>query len=238
MGVLMKSFYLDDLFVEVEQKPIKTIRLIVHPPDGRVTVRAPLRMRDSVIRDYVQSKQGWIQKHRQTMIDRSQQWLQKYPTGGAWFRGQHYPLQIIEEPGKAEAELYEGQLRIFVRAGVDETRHRAILDAWYRQQLKLLLPDLIAHYEPMMGVKVTEFGIKKMKTRWGTCNYRVGRIWINLELIKYAPECLEYIVVHEMAHLIEPSHNRKFVAAMDRFYPSWRIQRKILQTTPFGMELV
>lgn len=233
----MKGFYLEDLFVEVEQKPIKTIRLVVHPPDGRVTVRAPLRMRKTVIHDFVQSKQAWIEKHRQVMIERTQLWCQKFPAGGVWFQGQHYPLQVIEQPGKAGAELYEGRLRIFVRAGADETRHQAVLDAWYRQQLRRFVSDLITHYEPIMGVKVTQFGIKKMKTRWGTCNYGVGRIWINLELIKYSPECLEYIVVHEMAHLIEPSHNQTFVAAMNRFYPSWREQRQVLQTTPFGMEV-
>lgn len=155
-----------------------------------------------------------------------------------WFQGECLALTVDESNAKQEVVRVDKGLLLKVRPGTDACKRQAILDQWYCAQLKACLPALFARYEPLMGVKVNEFGIRKMKTRWGTCNYRVGRIWINLDLARRPPELLEYIVVHEMAHLLEPSHNRHFVALMDRFSPRWREHRQALRQFPLWIDPV
>ena len=145
------------------------------------------------------------------------------------YLGREYPLVVIERDGPPAVDLRNGTtLEMRVRPGTGRATRAGVLDGWYRQQLKQLIPPLISTWEPTMGVAVAEWRIKKMKTRWGTCNIDARRIWLNLHLAKMPAACLEYIVVHEMAHLLERHHNGEFRAHMDRLLPQWRVQRDVL----------
>ena len=223
------GFYLDDVYVAVTRKRIKNLHLSVRPPDGRVAVSAPLRTSDETIRAFVHSKNDWIRKHLQRIQKRQQDERRERATPGVWFQGQCLPLTVVESSAKPMVVHSDRGIMLRVHPGTDAGKRQALLERWYRNKLTACLPALFARYEPLMGVKVNEFRVRKMKTRWGTCNYRVGRIWINLDLVRRPPELLEYIVVHEMAHLLEPSHNRHFVALMDRYSPRWREHRRALR---------
>jgi len=222
-----------DIPVEITRKDIRTLRLSVHAPDGRVTVSAPVAMTEQSINTYLLARLVWIRKHRQRLAIREHAPTHRYTEGESHlFGGQRYALKIVERPVPARVELGHDVLLLQVRPGTSAERRRSILDAWYRRQLKVAVPGLIAGYQPRMGVRVQEFGVKRMKTRWGTCNPRARRIWLNLELAKAPPACLEYIVVHEMVHLLEPSHNARFHALMDRFLPEWRLRKALLNRLP------
>jgi hypothetical protein len=219
--------------VEVTLKDIRTLRLSVHAPDGRVKVSAPAAMPEDLIRTFVLDRLGWIEKHRQRLATRESRAAPGYTDGESHlFSGRRYTLRIVERRAPARVELGHDTLVLQVRPGASAERRRSVLDAWYRQQLKAAVPALIAGYQPRLGVQVDEFGVKRMKTRWGTCNPRARRIWLNLELAKKPPECLEYIVVHEMMHLLEPHHNARFHALMDRFLPHWRLHKDRLNSMP------
>jgi len=222
-----------DIDVEVTRKDIRTLRLSVHAPDGRVTVSAPAAMTEQSIDAFLLARLGWIIRHRQRLATREYAPAHRYTEGESHlFSGQCYALKIVERAAPARVELGHDVLVLQVRPGTGAERRRSILDAWYRRQLKVAVPGLIAGYQPRMGVRVQEFGVKRMKTRWGTCNPRARRIWLNLELAKAPPACLEYIVVHEMVHLLEPSHNTRFHALMDRFLPEWRLRKELLNRLP------
>jgi predicted metal-dependent hydrolase len=219
--------------VEVSRKDIRTLRLRVHAPDGRVTVSAPLALPRQAIDAFVSSRLDWIRKHRRRITALEYEPEYRYLHGERhWYAGRRYALDIVERPARARVELGAGTLVMRVRPGSGVERRRALLHAWYRQQLKATVPGLIDAYQPRMGVAVQELGIRRMKTRWGTCNPRARRIWLNLELAKKPPECLEYVVVHEMAHLLEPRHNARFHALMDTFLPAWREHRETLNRLP------
>jgi len=218
-----------DVRVEVTRKDIRTLRLCVHAPDGRVTVSAPVVLSEASINAFLLSRLEWIRKHRQRLAARSYEPVYRYRDGESHlFNGRRYSLKVVECAVPAGVELGDGLLVLRVRPDTGTARRRAILDDWYRQQLKAALPGLIAGYQRQMGVQVHEFRVKRMKTRWGSCNPRARRIWLNLELAKKPPACLEYIVVHEMVHLLEPSHNARFHALMDRFLPEWRRHKAVL----------
>jgi len=219
--------------VEVTRKDIRTMRLGVHPPDGRVTVSVPVAMTEDSIRTFVLARLGWIRKHRQRLVVRENEAAHRYTDGEShYFCGQRYKLKVVECRAPGRVVLGRDELVLQVRPGTRAQRRRSILEEWYRQQLKVAVPGLIAEYQPQMGVRVHAFGVKRMRTRWGTCNPRARRIWLNLELAKKPPECLEYILVHEMVHLLEPHHNARFHALMDTFLPRWRHHEDLLNSLP------
>ncbi|MGD2112396.1 MAG: SprT family zinc-dependent metalloprotease [Gammaproteobacteria bacterium] len=222
-----------DITIEVTRKDIRTLRLSVHPPDGRVRLSAPTAIAQEAIHRFVCARLGWIRKHRQQIAARQPAPGNRYRDGEFhWFEGRCYALQILERPAPARVTLGEGVLTLQVRPGSGPGRCRALLDDWYRDHLKAAVPQLIAGYEPPLGVQVRCFGIRKMKTRWGSCNPRARRIWLNLELARQPSGCLEYVVVHEMVHMLEPHHNTRFYALMDRHLPRWRECREILKRLP------
>lgn len=221
----------------VVRKAIKNIHLSVYPPDGQVRISAPLSMELDTIRVFALSRLVWIKQQQAKLRGQQREPEREFLNREShYFRGKRYLLQTIEQDAAPRIDLQHSTLVMYVRPHTDAARQRAILDDWYRQQLKLALPPLIAQWEQRMKVKVNTFGIKKMKTRWGTCNPQAGRIWLNLELAKKPPECLEYIVVHEMTHLLEPSHNARFVALMDEFMPKWQFHRDELNRLPVRHE--
>lgn len=228
----MSNINIDGIEIEVIRKKIKNMHLYVLPPDGRVRITAPLRVKESVIRNFAVSKLNWIKKHRAKYREYKAGPLKRFVSGEIhYYQGREYFLNVIYTNNRQRVELCEekGEINLYVRENSNAEQRKKILTEWYRNKLKERLPDLIARWEKVMGVNVRSFGVKLMKTRWGTCNPATGRIWINLELAKMAPEYLEYIVVHEMTHLIERYHNKRFYAFMDMFLPGWRKLRKELK---------
>jgi predicted metal-dependent hydrolase len=222
--------------VDVVRKSIKNLHLGVYPPHGRVRVAAPLAVTDEAVRLAVIGKLGWIKRQRARFEEQPRQSKREMVSGEShYFLGQRYRLNVMVQNGPARVAIRnKRRIDLFVREGRDTAQRERVLLAWYRQQLKALIPQLIAQWEAAMGVKVAEWGVKQMKTKWGACNIEARRIWLNLELAKKPLQCLEYIVVHEMAHLLERHHNDRFTRLMDSFLPQWRLQRAELNRAPLG----
>ncbi|QBQ56180.1 M48 family metallopeptidase [Nitrosococcus wardiae] len=226
------------LRVEVVRKAIKNLHLGVYPPVGRVRVAAPLRVDDEAVRLAVISKLGWIRRQQARFLEQPRQSPRQMVTGEShYFQGRRYRLHVVEENAAPRVQLKGNTaLELYVRPGSDATKRRAILNEWYRRELKALVPNLIIQWEPVIGVQVAEWGVKKMKTKWGTCNIAARRVWLNLDLAKHPFRCLEYILVHEMVHLLERYHNDRFRHLMDQFLPSWRLRHEELNQGPLAHE--
>lgn len=225
-----------DLVVDVVRKDIKNLHLAVYPPDGRVRVAAPLLVDDEAVRLAVISRLPWIRRQQGKFAHQERQSAREYVSGEShYYLGRRYLLNVVYRASVPTIAVRNNTtLDLFVRPGSDTAQRERVLLAWYRRQLKQLVPPLVAKWEAIMDVQVAEWRIKQMKTRWGTCNPDAGRIWLNLELIKKPASCVEYIVVHEMVHLLERRHNDRFVATMDKFMPQWRLVRDELNQAPLG----
>ncbi|MFL5804930.1 MAG: M48 family metallopeptidase [Roseiflexaceae bacterium] len=224
--------------VEIVRKNIKNLHLGVYPPNGRVRVAVPLRLDDDAVRLAVIARLGWIRRQQQQFEQQERQSQREMITGESHYvQGRRYRLNVIEHNGPATVSLPNNRtLELHVRPTASRDQREAVLHRWYRQQLRERIPPLIARWELEVGVTVAEWGIKKMKTHWGTCNIEARRIWLNLELAKKPASCLEYILVHEMVHLLERHHNERFSAWMDRLMPQWRLHREELNRSPLAHE--
>ena len=222
--------------VDVVRKNIKHLYVGVYPPGGRVRVSAPLRFDKDAIRLAVISRLGWIRKKRAQFEHQERQSEREYVSGEShYFEGRRYRLDVIEQNSPpAVLLLNNSTLALSVRPGTDWIMREKALDRWYRGQLRDRLPSLIAKWEQKIGVQVAEVRIRKMKTRWGTCNSRARRIWLNVELMKKPVSCLEYVVVHELVHLLERKHNNRFRKLMDKHLPQWRQHRDELNRAPLA----
>lgn len=221
----MEKIIINDIEIELTKKNIKNLHLSVHPPDGRVKISAPNRMDIDTIRLFVISKLAWIKRQQSKFKSQERQPEREYVSGEShYFLGQRYLLNVIYTNKRKQGVEVRNKkyIDLYVRENAPKHIRERVMIEWYRKQLKELIPPLIAKWEPIIGVKVKEFGVKRMKTCWGTCNTKAKRIWINLELAKKSPTCLEYVVVHEMVHLLERHHNERFKAYMDKFIPNWR----------------
>jgi len=226
------------LQVEVQRKPIKNLHLAVYPPDGGVRVSAPDFMGDEAIRLAIVNKLSWIRRQQQRFRDQPRQSQREMASGEShYYQGQRYLLSVVEKDAPPQVRILNNRsLELQVRPGTDRDKREAILYAWYRARLKEQIPILIAKWEPVLGIQVAEWGVKRMKTRWGSCNIEARRIWLNLELIKKPPVCLEYVLVHEMVHLLERHHNERFYALMTKIMPKWYHYRDILNAAPLAYE--
>lgn len=226
------------LAVDVVRKDIKNLHLAVYPPKGRVRVAVPLHVDDDAVRLAVVDKLAWIHRQRADFERQPRQSKREVVTGESHYLwGRRYRLSVVEHDGPARVRVHgTSRLALHVRPGTSADRRQRVLTEWYRDELKARVPELIARWEPALGVEVAAWGVRKMKTKWGSCTIGARRIWLNLELAKKPPECLEYIVVHEMVHLLERHHNERFVALMDRFLPSWRLYRDTLNRAPLAHE--
>jgi len=226
------------LTVEVVRKDIKNLHLGVYPPNGRVRVAAPTGMSLNAIRLAVIGKLGWIKKQRVKFDTQPRQSEREMVDGETHYvSGRRYRLRVIEEKAPARASIRgPATLELRVRPGTTTEQRERILQEWYRQQLKAELPPLIAKWQRKLGVAPREWGIRRMKTKWGTCNPSARRIWINLELAKKPPRCLEFIVVHELVHLIERKHTPRFAEIMHAHLPRWRSCREELNRAPLAHE--
>lgn len=224
--------------VEVVRKDIKNLHLGVYPPNGRVRVAAPLVVSDEAVRLAVIDKLGWIKRQRAKFAEQPRQSQREMVNGEShYFLGQRYRLRVHEQDAPARVALCGiASLDLFVRPGTSVEQREAVLLRWHREQLKALIPPLLEKWQPALGVQVADWGVKKMKTKWGSCNIAARRIWLNLELAKKPIQCVEYIVVHEMVHLLERHHNERFSALLDAHIPQWRQYREMLKKAPLGHE--
>jgi predicted metal-dependent hydrolase len=234
---MVMRVHLGDITADVVFKDIKNVHLSVYPPDGKVRISAPRRMSLDTIRVFAISKLAWIKQQQKKLKEQERETPREYlERESHYVWGKRYLLTISEGDEAPRIELHHSRMVLRVRPGTDEEKRQLIVEAWYREQIRNAVPPLIALWEPLLGVKVGRFFVQRMKTRWGSCNPGNGSIRLNTELAKKPRECLKYIVLHEMAHLLEPTHNTRFIALMDRFMPDWRLRRNQLNQLPVRHE--
>ena len=234
---MSSQIVLDDISVDVLFKDIKNIHLGVHPPDGRVRVSAPKHMSLDTLRVFVISKLAWIRQQQRDLRAQPRETPREYLNRESHYVwGRRYLLEVIEVDAPPTVELKGRKMVLRVRPGTNDVKRGELVARWYRNQIKAALSGLFAKWAPVMGVSVERCFIQQMKTKWGSCNPTKRHIRLNTELAKKPRECLEYIVVHEMTHLLEPTHNAHFIALMDRFMPSWRHLRDELNRLPVRHE--
>jgi len=227
------------LAVQIVRKDIKNLHLGVYPPNGRVRVAVPLAVSDDAVRLAVIGKLGWIKKRQASFAAQARQSEREMLSGEShYFLGRRYRLRVVQYEGPARVSLRnQAILELHIRTDTDAKARERALQRWYREQLKAMIPPLLEKWQPIMGVEVADWGIKRMKTKWGACTVEARRIWLNLELAKKPVQCLEYMVVHELVHLLERHHNDRFSAYMDQYLPQWRLHRAELNRSPLGHEI-
>ncbi|MDR9417968.1 M48 family metallopeptidase [Gracilimonas sp.] len=219
--------------VNLHRKNVKNLNLRVYPSKQEVKISVPRHAPEKAVMEFVKAKIPWIKKHLSRKISPKPSATLNFVNGEKHlFFGNEFELRVVEKNSPPEV-IIEGNhtLILQVRPGADINKKAKVLKEWYRAHLKKEIPLLIQKWEPIMGVSVQEFGVKAMKTRWGTCNIRDRRIWLNLELAKKRPELLEYVVVHEMVHLLERLHNKRFYGFMSQFLPNWKSLKAELNKT-------
>lgn len=221
--------------VDVVFKNIKNVHLSVHPPTGRVRISAPKWMNVDTIRVYAISKIDWIRKHQMKFQAQERETHREYlDRESHYVWGKRYLLKVNEENRSPFVELKHNRMILTIRPGAVMVKREAVVTAWYREQVAQAVIPLMAKWEPVLGVKVGSLQVRRMKTRWGSCTPPRRSIRLNTELGKKPPECLEYVLAHELIHLLEPSHNARFVSLMDKFMPHWRHVRDELNRAPLG----
>lgn len=219
----------NDFIIEVEKKKIKNMYLRILPPDGRIHVSAPIKMKESEIERFILSKEEWIKLQSDKVRRNNSNQVLQYQSGeqiALW--GRNLLLVVEESPRSKQVILQGNQIILKVKKSDEFNEREKLMNEFYRKELELQIPDLMLKWEGLIGVKCSSFYIRNMKTRWGTCNVRNKRICFNLQLAKKPFRCLEYVVVHELVHLLEGSHNHIFKRYMDLFLPDWRERKKEL----------
>lgn len=231
----MPKVEIGSITMQLNRKAIKNLHISVLPPDGRVRVSAPESMTETAIRMAVVSRIPWIKKQQSDFAKQLRQ-SDREMVGGEchYLWGRRYRLNLIERSGKHEIKLGRGRLHLYVNTATTLENKALVLSSYYRDALKARISELLPVWEDKIGVTAADWGVKKMKTKWGSCNTQAKRIWLNLELAKKPPECLEYILVHELVHLLERNHNEQFKAHMDRLLPDWRERRDLLNRMPLA----
>ncbi|SHY17473.1 metal-dependent hydrolase [Mycobacteroides abscessus subsp. abscessus] len=223
--------------IDVIYKDIKNLHIGVYPPLGRVRVAAPARLDDDAVRLAVIQRLPWIKRQRDKLRSAERQSEREMVTGESHYvRGVRRRLKVVERPGRAHFEVDGERLVLYVPADTSAEKRRIYLDRWYRDQLRQVIPELITRWEQTLDVTVPKWTIRRMKTKWGSCNRETRHIWFNVELAKKHPDCLEYIVVHEMTHYFERNHGERFTSLMDQHLPDWRSRREQLNAAPLGAE--
>lgn len=224
---------LGEFSADVVKKDIRNIHLSVHPPHGKVRISAPLRMDLGTILVFAITKLAWIKQQQKKLRSQQRETPRDYiDRESHYLWGRRYLLEIVDKNAAPLVELKHNRMRLQIRPGASELAKQTVLHDWYRAQVKQAAAPLIAKWERLMGVKVSGILVRRMKTKWGSCSPGRATIRLNLELAKKPPDCLEYVLVHEMAHLLEPTHNQRFVAYMDKIMPKWRFHRDELNRLP------
>jgi predicted metal-dependent hydrolase len=228
---------LGDIVADVILKDIKNVHLSVYPPYGHVRISAPERMSIDHIRAYAISKLGWIRQQQKKLLSQERISPREFINGESHYVwGKRYLMRVVESQDTPRIVVKARHLEIHVRLGTTLEKRDELLESWLRAQLKLAIPDLIARWEPKLQVQVSNFHVRRMKTKWGSCTPEKGSILLNTELAKKPIECLEYVIVHEMAHLLERNHNQRFIAIMDQVMPKWRFYKEELNRLPVRHE--
>ena len=219
----MHQITVGNISIDVVRKDIKNLHLGVYPPNGRVRIASPLKIDDEAVRLFAISKMAWIKKQKLKFETQERQSERRFVSGEShYYKGNRYLSNIIYHNAAPKVEIRnKTYIDLYVRVGSTKEQREKVLTEWYRKQLKDQIPPLINKWQKIIGVEVSDWGIKKMKTKWGTCTIEKRRIWLNLELAKKSENCLEYIIIHEMIHLIERKHSDRFIAYMDKFMPRW-----------------
>jgi Predicted metal-dependent hydrolase len=232
----MHQIQVGSMLVDVVRKNIKNLHLAVYPPAGRVRIATPLRVNDESVRLFVISKFAWIKKHQIKFRNQERQPIREYAyRENHYFQGDRYLLNVIEHTAPPKVILRnKAYIDLYVRERSSQQQRQKVMTEWYRERLKEQIPPLIEKWQDIIGVQVEEWGIKQMKTRWGTCNIKAKRVWLNLELAKKPKHCLEYILVHEMVHLLERHHNDRFIAYLNELMPQWCSYKEELNRFPIS----
>ena len=226
---------LGDISLDVILKDIKNVHLSVYPPTGRVRISAPSHMSMESIRAFAISKLDWIRKHQADLLKQERETPRDFVDRESHYVwGKRYLMHVVEDDAAPSVRLKGTKMTLSVRPDTPTVKRHVILETWYRELVKEAVPELIAKWEPQMGVHVERFHVQRMKTKWGSCNPDKSSIRLNTELARKPRECLEYLVVHEMAHLIERTHNARFKELVDRFMPNWRTRRDELNSFPLA----
>ena len=224
--------------IEVQRKDIKHVHLSVHPPDGRVTLTAPITTRLEVARAYAISKLGWIREQQRRLAKQVRETPRQFvnrESHSLW--GRRYLMTVVQREAKPSVTLDHRRITLTVRPGSDVAKRAEVMHTWHKMLLHMAVPLLIEKWEQKLKVEVRGYFLQRMKTKWGSCNHRAGHIRLNTELVKKPKDLLEYVIVHEMAHLIEPTHSDRFMAILEEHYPSWREARAELNELPLTAEV-
>jgi predicted metal-dependent hydrolase len=234
---MSENIQIGDLTIQVTRKAIKNVHLSVHPPAGRVTLSAPAATRLEVARAYAISRLGWIREQQAKLRAQAREAPRRFverESHSLW--GRRHLLTIKYRDAKPEVIPDHRRITLFVRPGSDETRRASVLHEWHKSLLHACVPDLIRKWETRLGVKASGYFLQRMKTKWGSCNHQAGHIRLNTELVKKPKDLLEYVIVHELLHLREPTHSTRFIELLQKHYPSWREARAELNELPLAAE--
>lgn len=232
----MHQIKVSDFTIDVVRKDIKNMHLAVYPPTGRVRIAAPLRIDDEALRLFAISKLGWIKRNQRNFASQERQAEREYiERESQYFQGKRYLLNVVDADKKQQVIIKnKTYIQLQIKPNSTPLQRGLIMNNWYRTELKKMAEPMIEKWSKEIGVEVNDWQVKQMKTKWGTCNIEAKRIWLNLELAKKPINCLEYIVVHELIHLIERHHNDSFLALMNRFLPNWQQLKKELNHSPIS----
>lgn len=234
---MAETIELGDISIAVTRKGIKNVHLSVHPPHGRVTLVAPTATRLEVARAYAISKLGWIREQREKLAAQARETPRKYVNRESHYLwGRRHLLTVVEANRRPYVALDHKRITLTVRAGSDAAKRAEVIHEWHKTLLHEQIPPIIKKWERKLKVDVRGYFLQRMKTKWGSCNHRAGHIRFNTELVKKPKDLLEYVIVHEMVHLIEPTHSDRFISILEKHYPSWREARAELNELPLAAE--
>lgn len=228
---------LGDVLIAVTRKAVKNVHLSVHPPAGHVTLVAPTGTRLDVARAYAISKLGWIREQQARLIAQARETPRRFiERESHYLWGRRYLLRVIEKDAKPAVVIDHRVITLTVRPGSTLEKRTAVMQEWHRSRLHAVVPALLRKWEAKLGVKVSGYYLQRMKTKWGACNHKAGNIRLNTELVKKPKDLLEYVVVHELLHLVEPTHSERFLSLLEQHYPAWREARAELNELPLAAE--
>lgn len=234
---MTESIQLGELTIEVTRKAVKNVHLSVHPPTGHVTLVAPTSTRLEVARAYAISKLGWIRAQQEKLQAQSRETPRQFVERESHYLwGRRYLLSVVEQDAKPGVKLDHRRITLTIRPSSSPEKREEVMHDWHRALLHQTIPALIEKWQPVLGVAVSAYFLQRMKTKWGGCNHRAGTIRLNTELVKKPKDLLEYVVVHEMLHLIEPTHSQRFIDLLDKHYPNWREARAELNELPLAAQ--
>lgn len=234
---MTETITLGDIAIEVTRKAVRNVHLSVHPPDGRVTLVAPSETRLEVARAYAIAKLGWVRDQQAKLKAQARETPRQFVERESHYLwGRRYLLSVDEREAPPGVKLDHTRIVLTVRPGADRAKRAEVVYAWHRKLLHEAIPPLIEKWESRLGVEVTGYYLQRMKTKWGSCNPMAGNIRLNTELVKKPKDLLDYVILHEMAHLIEATHSESFIAILDEHYPGWREARNELNALPLSNE--